>query len=146
MPGLTKRNLIAILIIIAFVTVSVLAWFYFPVVVFPLILALGAFGLAMYVALYPPGTGRVRTAAGRFPPFASSPRPTAPLQAAGSQRAKRPRARPHAGPGAGPGAVGRAGRAELPPDAVVALTDERRSPVWTRSSPYWTARWSGSSR
>src|ERR1700729_3196296 len=94
MRGLTKRNLIAILIIIAFVTVSVLAWFYFPVVVFPLILALGAFSLAVYVALNPPGTGRVRPAV-RIMATAGGPRPRPPG--------------PRRGEGAGPGAA-RAGR------------------------------------
>jgi probable Rubsico expression protein CbbX len=125
MPGLTKRNLIAILIIIAFVTVSVLAWFYFPVVVFPLILALGAFGLAMYVALYPPGTGRVRTAAGRFPAVrivATADGPAPGRRVPAREAAPRPAAR-GAGRGGGRSSGGQA--APLPPDAVVALTDER---------------------
>ena len=124
MPGLTKRNLIAILIVIAFVTVSVLAWFYFPVVVFPLILALGAFGLAVYVALNPPGTGWVRTATGRPPAVrimatAGGPGPgrRVPVAEAGPRPAARRAGRSSGGP-AGP---------ELPPDAVVALTDERQA-------------------
>jgi probable Rubsico expression protein CbbX len=124
MPGLTKRNLIAILIVIAFVTVSVLAWFYFPVVVFPLILALGAFGLAVYVALNPPGTGWVRTATGRPPAVriiatAGGPAPArrVPVAEAGPRPAARGAGRSWGGP-AGP---------ELRPDAVVALTDERQA-------------------
>ena len=126
MPGLTKRNLIAILIIIACVTVSALAWSYFPVVVFPLILALGAFGLAVYLALNPPGTGRVRTATGRPPAVrimatAGGPGPgrRVPAREAGP-------ARPPAGPGAAPAQMGRPAP-ELPPDGVVALTEERQA-------------------
>ena len=121
MPGLIKRNLIAILIFVAYVTVSVLAWFYFPVIVFPLILALGAFGLAMYVALNPPGTGRGRTAAGRYPAVritATAGGPASGLRVPAREAVPRP-----AGRGAGRGSGGQV--APLPPDAVVALTEER---------------------
>ena len=121
MPGLIKRNLIAILIFIAFVTVSVLAWFYFPIIVFPLILALGAFGLAVYVALYPPGTGRGRTSAGRYPAVriaATAGNPAPGLRVPVREAGPRP-----AGRGAGRSSGGQA--APLPPDAVVALTEER---------------------
>ena len=123
MPGLTKRNLIAILIVIAFVTVSVLAWFYFPVVVFPLILALGAFGLAVYVALNPPGTGWVRTATGRPPAVrimatAGGPGPArrVPTREAGprpaARRAGRGAGRSSGGPGRAGAAAGRRGGAD----------------------------------
>ncbi len=128
MPGLTKRNLIAILIVIAFVTVSVLAWFYFPVVVFPLILALGAFGLAVYVALNPPGTGWVRTATGRPPAvriMATAGGPAPGRRVPAREAGPRPAAR-GSGRGAGRSSGGPAGP-ELPPDAVVALTDERQA-------------------
>ena len=120
MPGLIKRNLIAILIFVAYVTVSVLAWFYFPVIVFPLILALGAFGLAMYVALNPPGTGRGRTAAGRYPAVritATAGGPAPGLRVPAREAAP---GRPDGGRGAGAGGQ----VAPLPPDAVVALTEE----------------------
>ena len=121
MPGLTKRNLIATLIIIAGLTVSLLAWFYFPLVVFPLIPLLGVLGLAVFLSLYPPGTTQVRTAAGGFPAvriMATAGGPAPGLRVPAREAAPRP-----AGRGAGRGAGGQV--APLPPDAVVALTEER---------------------
>src|SRR5271154_4342372 len=126
MLGLTKRNLIAILIIvIAFVTVSLLAWLYLPIVVFCLILVLGAFSLAVYVALNPPGTTSVRTGAGRYPAtriMATAGGPPPARQAPAREAPPRPAAR-RGGRGAGRGSDGQA--AVLPPDALVALTEER---------------------
>ena len=125
MPGLTKRNLIATAIIIAGLTVSSLAWFYFPLVVFPLILLLGVLGLAVFLSLYPPGTTQVRTAGGfpavRIMATAGGPAPgrRVPAREAGPRPAAR-----GSGRGAGRGSGGPAAP-ELPPDAVVALTDER---------------------
>ena len=121
MPGPIKRNLIATLIIIAGLTVSVLAWFYLPMVVFPLIPLLGVLGLAVFLSLYPTGTGPGRTAAGGFPAvriIATAGGPAPGRQVPVREAAPRPAPRP-----AGRGAGGQA--AALPPDAVVALTEER---------------------
>ena len=125
MPGLTKRNLIATLIIIVGLTVSLLAWIYVPLVVFPLIPLLGVLGLAVFLSLYPTGTAQVRTAAGRLPRRSHHRHGRRPGSwPAGSRRADGPRpAARGAGRGAGRGSGGQA--APLPPDAVVALTEER---------------------
>ena len=121
MPGLTKRNLIATLIIIVGLAVSLLAWIYFPLVVFPLIPLLGVLGLAVFLSLYPSGTGPVRTAAGGYPAvriIATAGGPAPGLRVPVREAAPRP-----AGRGAGRSSGGQA--APLPPDAVVALTEER---------------------
>jgi probable Rubsico expression protein CbbX len=65
MSGLTQRNLIAALIAIATLIVSSLAWFYIPLVVFPLIPLAGFFGMAVYLSLNPVSPVAVQTAAGR---------------------------------------------------------------------------------
>jgi len=122
MSGLTKRNLIAALIIIVGLAASSLAWSYLPIIVVPLIPLLGVFGLAAFLSLYPASPAPVRTAAGRPPAVrlatASSPAPGRRVPAREAPR------RPAAG-GAGRRSGGQA--APLPPDTIVFLTEERRA-------------------
>jgi len=130
MSGLIKRNLALTLVIIAGLTASLLAWFCLPVVLFPLlfplILLASALSVAIFLALHPPGTGPVRTAAGRAPGVR-----LATAAATGPGRRVAPREAPprRVAGGAGRGAGRRSGvpPAPLPPDAVVALTGERQA-------------------
>src|SRR5271165_1521783 len=67
MSSLTKRNLIATLIIIAGLTASSLAWSYVPLALFPIIPLLGVFGVAVFLSLYPASPAPVQPAAARSP-------------------------------------------------------------------------------
>ena len=150
MSRLTKRNFIATLIIIVGLTASSLAWSYLPIVVFPLIPLLGFLGVAVFLTLYPASPVPVQTAAGRSPGVrlatASSPGPGRGAPGRRSPAREAPPARPHAGPGGGPGAAptGRPHRCRRTPSWT--WPKNARPSAWTRSSPNWTASWSGSSR
>ena len=53
MPGLTKRNFLATLIVIAGLAASSLAWIYLPLVIWPLLPLAAALGLAVFLSVYP---------------------------------------------------------------------------------------------
>jgi len=131
-PLLTKRNLIAALLIIAVLAVSVLAWPYVPLALSPIIPLFAFVGIAAVLNVYLTIPSLPRTAAGR-PSAASRPA----LRLAGAAAAaspgpgpvRRPPARDTA-PRPAPRASGRRSHGQaamLPPDAVVALTEERQA-------------------
>jgi probable Rubsico expression protein CbbX len=136
MSRLTKRNFIASLIIIVGLAGAVLGWTYVPIILLPLIPIAAFFAVAVFFTLYPaaPALERAafgRTAAGRPSP-SSRPvlRPPGAAAAAspgGPSPSRRPLARDTA-PRPAPRSGGRRnnGQALLPPDAVVALTEERQ--------------------
>jgi probable Rubsico expression protein CbbX len=145
MSGLTKRNFLATLIIIAGLAASSLGWIYIPLVVWPMIPLLAVLGVAVFLTLYP---------ASPVPAYANvirSPAANRPGGGGGGAAARGPAARTPgtrvvkatAAPGPGRGAppreapprlVARGGGRRsaspvplLPPDAVVALTAEREA-------------------
>jgi probable Rubsico expression protein CbbX len=133
MSGLTQRNLIAALIVIATLIVSSLAWFYIPLAVFPLIPLAGFFGMAVYLSLNPVSPVAVQTAAGRpaavrRPAAAGGPAgvrlAAASSPAPGGWRPAREAPLRQAARGTGR----RSGQpAPLPRDAIVDLGEERQA-------------------
>src|ERR1700761_1927892 len=72
MPGLTKRNFLATLIVIAGLAASSLAWIYLPLVIWPLLPLAAALGLAVFLSVYPAAPVTAPAGAGR-PPAGGSP-------------------------------------------------------------------------
>ncbi len=132
---LTKRYLIAALLIVAVLAVSVLAWPYVPMAVSPIIPLFAFAGIALVISRLHIPSILERTAAGRP---SAAPRPA--LRLAGAAAAAGPGAASPGRPGPGRRPLARdtaprpapransrrTAQALLPPDAVVALTEERQ--------------------
>jgi probable Rubsico expression protein CbbX len=67
MSGLTKRNFLATLIVIAGLSASLLGWIYVPLVVWPVIPLLGFLGVAVFLTLYPASPAPAYASAVRGP-------------------------------------------------------------------------------